>query len=205
MSTTVIRKACARFPGFVLLAVTPFRGFVYFFAYFSKIRPRTGKSVSALTKTYLADTFLDPEIFPVFSIFQPPQHRPHVEFRRPGSAFRNPGFPFFPESVSEGFSFSGLTAGEKLRHRLACVPAVYLRLFAFSRRSGAHPAARIPMLRTDSGCRGSNRKILCGITGLYYGGINGRFCGSCWTAKRSREKSLIWQEGNQFLRRITRM
>ena len=56
-----------------------------------------------------------------------------------------------------------------------------------------------------SGCRGSNRKIFCGITGLYYGGINGRFCGSCWTGKRSREKSLIWQEGNQFSRRITRM
>ena len=67
----------------------------FFFAYFSKIRPRTGKSVSALTKTYLADTFLDPEIFPVFSIFQPPQHRPHVELREPGSELRNPGFPFF--------------------------------------------------------------------------------------------------------------
>ena len=67
----------------------------FFFAYFSKIRPRAGKSVSALTKTYLADTFLDPEIFPVFSIFQPPQHRPHVELREPGSELRNPGFPFF--------------------------------------------------------------------------------------------------------------
>ena len=101
MSTTVIRKACARFPGFVLLAVTPFRGIrgirrcVPKNAFFSKIRPRTGKSVSALTKTYLADTFWDPEIFPVFSIFQPPQHRPHVELRRPGSALRNPGVSFF--------------------------------------------------------------------------------------------------------------
>ena len=98
MSTTVIRKACARFPGFVLLAVTPFRGIrrcIPKNAFFSKIRPRTGKSVSALTKTYLADTFLDPENFPVFSIFQPPQHRPHVELREPGSELRNPGFPFF--------------------------------------------------------------------------------------------------------------
>ena len=57
----------------------------------------------------------------------------------------------FPESVSEGFSLSALTAGEKLRHRWECVPAVYLRLFALLRRSGAHPAARIPMLRTDFG------------------------------------------------------
>ena len=53
--------------------------------------------------------------------------------------------------MSEGFSFSRLTAGEKLRHRWTCVPAVYLRLFALLRRSGAHPAARIPMLRTDFG------------------------------------------------------
>ena len=36
-----------------------------------------------------------PENFPVFSIFQPPQHRPHVELREPGSELWNPGFPFF--------------------------------------------------------------------------------------------------------------
>ena len=66
-----------------------------FFAHFSKNRPRTEKSLETLTGGYLADIFLDPEIFPVFSIFQPPQHRPHVELREPGSELRNPGFPFF--------------------------------------------------------------------------------------------------------------
>ena len=98
MSTTVIRKACARFPGFVLRAVTPFPADprrAFFFAHFSKNRPRTEKSLETLTGGYLADIFLDPEIFPVFSIFQPPQHRPHVELREPGSELRNPGFPFF--------------------------------------------------------------------------------------------------------------
>ena len=95
MSTTVIRKACARFPGFVLLAMTPFRGFVYFFTYFSKNRPRAEKSLETLIPGYLGATFWAPENFPVFSIFQPPQHRPHVELREPGSELRNPGFPFF--------------------------------------------------------------------------------------------------------------
>ena len=67
----------------------------FFFAHFSKNRPRAEKSLETLTGGYLADTFLDPEIFPVFLIFQPPQHRPHVELREPGSELRNPGFPFF--------------------------------------------------------------------------------------------------------------
>ena len=98
MSTTVIRKACARFPGFVLLAVTPFprnAARAFFFAYFSKNRPRAEKSLETLIPGYLGDTFWAPENFPVFSIFQPPQHRPHVELREPGSELRNPGFPFF--------------------------------------------------------------------------------------------------------------
>ena len=98
MSTTVIRKACARFPGFVLLAVTPFprnAARASFFAYFSKNRPRAEKSLETLIPGYLGDTFWAPENFPVFSIFQPPQHRPHVELREPGSELRNPGFPFF--------------------------------------------------------------------------------------------------------------
>ena len=67
----------------------------FFFAYFSKNRPRTEKSLETLTGGYLADIFLDPEFFPVFSIFEPPQHRPHVELREPGSEFPNPGFPIF--------------------------------------------------------------------------------------------------------------
>ena len=91
-------------------------------------------------------------------------------------------FCLFPESVCEGFSFSRLIAGEKLRHRPASVPAVYLRSFAFWRPSGAQPAARIPMLRTDFGLPRSQPENIPGITGPYYGGINGRFGGSCWTA-----------------------
>ena len=67
----------------------------FFFAYFSKNRPRTEKSLETLIPGYLGDTFWAPENFPVFSIFQPPQHRPHVELREPGSELRNPGFPFF--------------------------------------------------------------------------------------------------------------
>ena len=42
MSTTVIRKACARFPGFVLLAVTPFcraDHFLFFRLFFEKSAP----------------------------------------------------------------------------------------------------------------------------------------------------------------------
>ena len=95
MSTTVIRKACARFPGFVLLAVTPFPAIDFENAYFSKNRPRTEKSLETLIPGYLEDTFWAPENLPVFSIFQPPQRRPHVELREPGSELRSPGFPFF--------------------------------------------------------------------------------------------------------------
>ena len=39
MSTTVIRKACARFPGFVLLAVTPSAAWVFFRLFFEKSAP----------------------------------------------------------------------------------------------------------------------------------------------------------------------
>ena len=67
----------------------------FFFAYFSKNRPRAEKSLETLIPGYLGDTFWAPENFPVFSIFQPPQHRPHVELREPGSELPNPGFPFF--------------------------------------------------------------------------------------------------------------
>ena len=67
----------------------------FFFAFFSKNRPRAEKSLETLIPGYLGDTFWAPENFPVFSIFQPPQHRPHVELREPGSELRNPGFPFF--------------------------------------------------------------------------------------------------------------
>ena len=101
MSTTVIRKACAQFPGFVLRAVTPFPADArdprraFFFAHFSKNRPRAEKSLETLIPGYLEDTFWAPENFPVFSIFQPSQHRPHLELREPGSELRNPGFPFF--------------------------------------------------------------------------------------------------------------
>ena len=67
----------------------------FFFDYFSKIRPRAEKSLETLIPGYLGDTFWAPKNFPVFSIFQPPQQRPHVELRAPGSDLRNPGFPFF--------------------------------------------------------------------------------------------------------------
>ena len=144
MSTTVIRKACARFPGFVLLAVTPFprireiREFVFFFAYFSKIRPRTGKSLETLTKTYLADTFLDPEIFPVFSIFQPPQHRPHVELRRPGSALRNPGFPFFTGGRAAGSGGRGPVSGIWGCWLRISASGIYIHLLPINRPCGRY-------------------------------------------------------------------
>ena len=144
MSTTVIRKACARFPGFVLLAVTPFRGFrgfrgfVYFWRVFSKIRPRPGKSVSALTKTYLADTFLDPEIFPVFSIFQPPQHRPHVELRRPGSALRNLGFPFFTGGRAAGSGGRGPVSGIWGCWLRISASGIYIHLLPINRPCGRY-------------------------------------------------------------------
>ena len=70
-------------------------GACVFFTYFSKNRPWAEKSFETLIPGYLGATFWAPENFPVFSIFQPPQHRPHVELRRPGSELGNPGFPFF--------------------------------------------------------------------------------------------------------------
>ena len=39
--------------------------------------------------------FGPPTVSGFFSNFQPPQHKPHVELREPGSELRNPGFPFF--------------------------------------------------------------------------------------------------------------
>ena len=112
--------------------------FVLFFAYFSKIRPRTGKSVSALTKTYLADTFLDPEFFPVFSIFQPPQHRPHVELRRPGSALRNPGFPFFTGGRAAGSGGQGPVSGIWGCWLRISASGIYIHLLPINRPCGRY-------------------------------------------------------------------
>ena len=64
---------------------------------------------------------MDPEIFPVFWIFEPPQHRPHVELRRPGSALRNPGFPFFT---------GGRAAGSGGRAAVSAIWGCWLRISA---------------------------------------------------------------------------
>ena len=110
----------------------------FFFTYFSKIRPRAGKSVSALTKTYLADIFLDPEIFPVFSIFQPPQHRPHVELRRPGSALRNPGFPFFTGGRAAGSGGRAAVSGIWGCWLRISASGIYIHLLPINRPCGRY-------------------------------------------------------------------
>ena len=117
----------------------------FFFAFFSKIRPRTRKSVSALTKTYLADTFLDPEIFPVFSIFQPPQHRPHVELRRPGSALRNPGFPFFTGGRAAGSGGRAAVSGIWGCWLRISASGIYIHLLPINR-----PCGRYVIIFSDS-------------------------------------------------------
>ena len=71
------------------------RGIEFSFAFFSKNRPRAEKWLEIKCFGYLEATFSDAEIFPVFLIFQPPQHRPHVELRKPGSELGDPGFSFF--------------------------------------------------------------------------------------------------------------
>ena len=147
MSTTVIRKACARFPGFVLPALTPFRwkqdfrGFPRIsprIAFFSKIRPRAEKWLEIKCFGYLADIFLDPEIFPVFSIFQPPQHRPHVEFRRPGSALRNPGFPFFTGGRAAGSGGRGPVSGIWGCWLRISASGIYIHLLPINRPCGRY-------------------------------------------------------------------
>ena len=98
----------------MLLAVTPFpsaradAAIDFFFAYFSKNRPRTEKSLETLTGGYLADTFLDPEFFSVFFIFQPPQHKPHVELRDPQSEHRILEFSSFTGRRDAGSGSRGL-------------------------------------------------------------------------------------------------
>ncbi len=155
MSTTVIRKACARFPGFVLLAVTPFRRIrrirgirrrALFFAYFSKNRPWPEKSLETLTPGYLADTFLDPEIFPVFSIFEPPPHRPHVELRRRGSTLRNPGFPFFTGGRAAGSGGRGPVSGIWGCWLRISASGIYIHLLPINRPCGRYVNQRLGLL-----------------------------------------------------------
>ena len=110
-----------------------------------------------------------------------------------------------PESVSEGFSFSRLTAGEKLRHRPACVPVGLHSLIRISASLRCAPRGKNPYATDRFRAAAEPTEKIRGITGPYYGGINGRFGCSCWTATRNREKSFIWREGNQSSRRITRM
>ena len=111
----------------------------------------------------------------------------------------------FPESVSEGFSFSGLI------YRGKVAPSLSVRsggiTFAYSHFGGERCAPRgaNPYATDRFRAAAEPTAKIYGITGLYYGGINWRFGGSCWIARSSREKSLIWQEGNQSSRRITRM
>ena len=141
MSTTVIRKACARFPGFVLLAVTPFPADPareFFFAYFSKNWPRAEKSLETLIPGYLGDTFWAPENFPVFSIFQPPQHRPHVELRRPGSALRNPGFPFFTGGRAAGSGGRAAVSGIWGCWLRISASGIYIHLLPINRPCGRY-------------------------------------------------------------------
>ena len=110
----------------------------FFFAHFSKNRPRTEKSLETLTGGYLADIFLDPEIFPVFSIFQPPQHRPHVELRRPGSALRNPGFPFFTGGRAAGSGGRGPVSGIWGCWLRISASGIYIHLLPINRPCGRY-------------------------------------------------------------------
>ena len=110
----------------------------FFFVLFSKNRPRAGKSVSAPSKTYLADTFLDPEIFPVFSIFEPPQHRPHVELRRPGSALRNPRFLFLTGGRAAGSGGRGPVSGIWGCWLRISASGIYIHLLPINRPCGRY-------------------------------------------------------------------
>ena len=109
-----------------------------FFAHFSKNRPRTEKSLETLTAGYLADTFLDPQIFPVFSIFEPPQHRPHVELRRPGSTLRNPGFPFFTGGRAAGSGGRGPVSGIWGCWLRISASGIYIHLLPINRPCGRY-------------------------------------------------------------------
>ena len=94
MSTTVIRKACARFTGFVLLAVTPFRrmrGVRFFSPFFRKIGPGGKNGSKSNVLGTWRPLFWRPKFFGFFGIFNLPQHSLMLR----SGHLRNPGFPFF--------------------------------------------------------------------------------------------------------------
>ena len=110
----------------------------FFFAYFSKNRPRAEKSLETLIPGYLGDTFWAPENFPFCSIFQPPQHRPHVELRRPGSALRNPGFPFFTGGRAAGSGGRGPVSGIWGCWLRISASGIYIHLLPINRPCGRY-------------------------------------------------------------------
>ena len=144
MSTTVIQKACARFPGFALPAVTPFRrsggsrSFLQESPFFTNNRPWEEKWLEIKCFGYLEDIFLEPEFSLVFSIFQPPQHRPHVELRRPGSALRNPGFPFFTGGRAAGSGGRAAVSGIWGCWLRISASGIYIHLLPINRPCGRY-------------------------------------------------------------------
>ena len=133
-SMRTVPRVCAA--GHDSVPADPARAF--FFAYSSKNRPRAEQLLETLIPGYQAAIFLDHEIFAVFSIFEPPQHRPHVELRRPGSALRNPGFPFFTGGRAAGSGGRAAVSGIWGCWLRISASGIYIHLLPINRPCGRY-------------------------------------------------------------------